>query len=201
MTRKDLIIQAATVFFSEKGFNATSITDLSKVTGVAEGTFFYHFKTKEGLFLAVLERVKENIIDGFTGYLGGKEFNNGLEQVEAVISFYLYLASTMENQFLLLHRHYPYRLAEENPLCREYLVAIYDCLIDIFEDAIRQGQEDGSITALPDRKVALIIFTMVDGIARLKTYNLYDAGSLFNDLIEACRRILRGGQSGVWRGS
>lgn len=198
MTRKDSIIQAATVFFSEKGFKATSITDLSKVTGVAEGTIFYHFKTKEGLFLAILERVKENIIDEFTGYLDGKKFNNGLEQIEAVISFYLYLASTMENQFLLLHRHYPYKLAEENPICREHLVSIYDCLTDIFENAIRQGQEDGSITVLPARKIALIIFSMVDGIARFKTYKLYDAGSLFNDLIESCRRILASEPSEVW---
>ncbi len=61
----------------------------------------------------------------------------------------------------------------------------------MFERAILLGQKDGSIRDMPARKTALIIFTMVDGLVRFNTYNLYDAGALYNDLIEACRRILQ----------
>jgi len=46
----------------------------------------------------------------------------------------------------------------------------------------------------PARKTALIIFTMVDGLVRFNTYSLYDAGALYKDLIEACRRILQNHQ-------
>jgi AcrR family transcriptional regulator len=35
------------------------------MTGVAEGTIFYHFKNKEGLFLQILERIKEDLLGGF----------------------------------------------------------------------------------------------------------------------------------------
>ena len=191
MTRKETILQAATVYFSKNGYFETSMSELSKNTGVAESTIFYHFKSKENLFLAILERVKDHIIKEFDGYIREVEFHNGLEMVEAAVSFYLYLAGKMENEFLLLHRRYPYQLAEINPVCRENLEAIYNCLVDIFEKGVLKGQQDGSIGEMPPRKVALIIFSMVDGITRFKTYNLYDASALFSELIESCRKILK----------
>ena len=191
MTKKEAILQTATTLFSRQGYNETSMSKISRITGVAEGTIFYHFKNKERLFLAILERVKDTIIEEFEGYMGERVFNTGLDMAEAAVSFYMYLAGRMENQFLLLHRHFPYRLAEANPECRGHLEAIYDCLVDIFEKAVLLGQQDGSIRRLHTRKVALIIFSMVDGITRFKTYNLYDAGALYDDLIGSCRRILQ----------
>jgi AcrR family transcriptional regulator len=195
MTKKETILQAATILFSKNGYNETSMSELSKMTGAAESTIFYHFKSKENLFLAILERVKEDIIKEFEGYMETKQFETGIDMVETAVSFYLYLAGRMENQFLMLHRHFPYKLAEENTVCRGHLEAIYDCLVDIFEQAVLLGQKDGSIGQMPARKIALIIFSMVDGIARFKTYNLYDAGALYNELIGSCRRILQNKKS------
>ncbi len=44
---------------------------------------------------------------------------------------------------------------------------------------------------MPARKIALIIYSMVDGLVRFKTYNLYDAGVLYDEVIESCRRMLK----------
>ncbi len=191
MTKKEAILQAATTLFSKNGYNETPISELSRITEAAESTIFYHFKSKENLFITILERIKEEIIKEFEGYLRQRDFETGLDMVEGAVSFYLYLAGRMENQFLMLHRHFPYKLAEKNPTCRAHLEAIYDCLVDIFEQAVLLGQKDGSIGEMPTRKIALIVFSMVDGITRFKTYNLYDAGALYNELIASCRRILR----------
>ncbi|MBE9502606.1 MAG: TetR/AcrR family transcriptional regulator [Proteobacteria bacterium] len=191
MSKKKLILQAATRLFSEKGFKDTSMADLAKVTGAAQGTIFYHFNNKEELFLSILEELKEDIIEEFERYFGERKFKTGLDMMEGAISFYLYLAGGMEDRFLLLHRHDAYELAQVNPICKGYLEGIYNCLLDIFERAILLGQKDGSIRDMPARKTALIIFTMVDGLVRFSTYNLYDAGALYNDLIESCRRILK----------
>jgi AcrR family transcriptional regulator len=190
MTRKEVILQAASRLFSDKGFKETSISDISEITKVAEGTIFYHYKSKEGLFLAILEGLKTEIINGFDQYFQEKKFESGLDMVEGAISYYLYLAGMKEDRFHLLHHRYPYELAAVNPVCREHLEAIYNCVVDIFEQAIRRGQEDGSIEPLPARKMALILFSMVDGLVRFKTYNLYDPGGLYNELISACRRML-----------
>lgn len=190
MKKKDAILQAASMLFARKGFKDTSMAELSKLTGAAEGTIFYHFKTKEGIFLSILEQVKEDIISEFNTYRQEREFRNGLEMMEGAVAFYLHQASRMEDRFLILYRHYPYEIARNNPHCRDNLTAIYECLLDIFEEAIIAGQRDGTIRPGPSRKTAMIIFSMVDGLVRLKIFNLYDAGALYNELLTACHRIL-----------
>lgn len=192
MNKKQTILDVATNLFSQKGFKETPISEISKLTGAAEGTIFYHYKTKEGLFLAILKDFKDSIVEEFRRYIEEKKFDNGIHMMEDIISFYLYLSGSMEDRFLLLHRHDAYELSINNPECREYLEAIYDCLIDIFEKAISLGQEDGSIDKMvPARKTAMIIFAMVDALARFNTYSLYDAGALYDELINSCRRILK----------
>lgn len=190
MTRKEVILQAASRLFSEKGFKETSVSEISELTGVAEGTIFYHFKSKEGLFLAILEELKNEITSGYDQYFKEKEFASGLDMVEGAVTYYLYMAGMKEERFHLLHHRYPYELAGTNPVCRDYLEAIYNCILDIFEKAILRGQIDGSIGKVPSRKIALILFSLVDGLVRFKTFNLYDPGGLYDELINACRKIL-----------
>jgi AcrR family transcriptional regulator len=194
MNKKTIILENATTLFSEKGFRETSMAELSKITGAAEGTIFYHFKTKEELFVSILEELKKSIVQEFEDYFRGSEFKTGLQMVEGAVSFYLLLSTKMEDRFLLLHRHDPYELAQSNSVCRRHLEDIYNCFVNIFEKAILRGQEDGSVVRTPARKTALIIFSMVDGLVRFNTYSLYDAGALYKDLIEACRRILQNHQ-------
>lgn len=170
------------------------MAELSRMTGAAGGTIFHHFKNKEELFLNILEEFKEAILSAFDQYLQAGNFRSGLELVEGAVSFYLQLAGQMQSQFLLLHRHFPYKMAESNPICRDYLESIYDCLLDIFEKGIVRGQQDGSIDQVPARQSAMILFSMVDGIARFNTYQLYDAGALYSDLMAACRKMLGAGK-------
>lgn len=193
--KKEAILKVATVLFANKGYKDTSVHELSRLTGAAEGTIFYHFGTKEGLLLEILRQTRETIVQQFEDFLENRAFDSGLARVEETVSFYLYLAGFLEDQFLLLHRHYVYQFSETNPEFREHLEEIYNCLTDFFEWAILAGQEDGSINAeLHPRKTALIVFTMVDGLVRFKNYNLYDAGALFNDLLNACRTLLQATQ-------
>jgi len=189
--KRDAILNTAAKLFSEHGFKETSIADIARATGVAEGTIFYHFKSKEDLFLAILQEVKEDILREFNAYRKESEPLSGLQMMEEAISFYLYLAAKMDERFLLLHRHYPYKLAEVNPVCRGYLEDIFNCLLDIFEQAVELGQKDGSIAPMPARKNALIVLTMVDGLVRFRDYNLYDAAALHSELLSAVRRMLR----------
>ncbi|RPJ15272.1 MAG: TetR/AcrR family transcriptional regulator [Desulfobacteraceae bacterium] len=191
MTKKAAILQCATGLFAMKGYKETSMAELAKVAEIAQGTIFYHYGTKEVLFLSILQAFKEDLSAEFESHFNSATSRNGLEMVEDVISFYFNIADKMQDRFLLLHRHDAYELAQGNPLCREHLEAIYTCLVDMFEKAIVTGQRDGSITSLPARKVALIIFTMVDSLVRFNTYRLYSAGTLANELISACRAILK----------
>jgi AcrR family transcriptional regulator len=191
LKKKDAILQTATYLFSRKGYKDTAMGELSKMTGVAEGTIFYHFKNKQGVFLAILASLKEGILPEFERYRKAESEKTGLDMVEESLSFYLYMAKSREDLFAILHQRYPYELAESNPECRDILEAIYNCFVDIFESAITGGQEDGSIDpALTARKSALIVFSMVDSMVRFRMNNLYDVGALYKELIESCRRML-----------
>ncbi|MFZ5644435.1 MAG: TetR/AcrR family transcriptional regulator [Bacillota bacterium] len=49
------IIKAAKICLQKKGIAATTLKDVAKLAGVAQGTVYYHFKTKEDLMLAVIQ--------------------------------------------------------------------------------------------------------------------------------------------------
>lgn len=191
MSRKEAILQAATHLFSQKGFKSTSMGELSRLTGVAQGTIFYHFKNKKGLFLAILEGIKTDILGQFDQYTSEMRFKSGMEMIEGIITFYLHMAGSMEDRFLLLHRHDAYELAMENAVFREQLEAIITSVVDVFERALLLGQEDGSIEKMQGKKTAFILFSMVDGLVRLDTFKLYHGGSLYDELITSCRRMLQ----------
>ena len=191
MTKKESILQVATVLFAEKGYKDTSMSELARLTDVAQGTIFYHFKNKEELFRKILEEFRKSIIAEFENHVKNKPFSSGMEMLEAALSFYLHLAESMEAGFLILHRHDAYELARINRACRNDLEAIYNCLVDIFLEAIVRGQKDGSVRAIHARKAALIIFTMVDGLVRFNTYEVYDAEALYDEFLDSCRRMLR----------
>ncbi|NMD72347.1 TetR/AcrR family transcriptional regulator [Bacillus sp. DNRA2] len=48
------ILLAAIDSFSEKGYAATSTSEIAKKAGVAEGTIFRHYKTKKDLLMAIV---------------------------------------------------------------------------------------------------------------------------------------------------
>jgi AcrR family transcriptional regulator len=190
VSKRTAILSAATRSFATKGFRETSTTDLAQMTGSAEGTVFYHFESKEKLFLAVLEHVRQEFERDFVEYLERGNVESGLMMVDEAARFYLKLAAEKEELFMLLHRSDAFELARVNGHCRNQLEAIFDCFVGVFERALIKGQQDGSIDAFPARNMALLIFTMVDGLVRLRDSSLYDPGVIYPDVLEACRKLV-----------
>ena len=56
---RQLIIDKATVLFTRNGFNHTSLSQILAATDLAKGGFYFHFKSKEDLALAVIKSLKE----------------------------------------------------------------------------------------------------------------------------------------------
>jgi AcrR family transcriptional regulator len=55
-SKNDLIVDVAMSHFAAHGFRGTRVEDIASEVGVAKGTVFLHFGSKEGLFLAAYER-------------------------------------------------------------------------------------------------------------------------------------------------
>ena len=51
------ILDAALLVFTEKGFVSARIDDIAQRAGMSKGGIYAHFKSKESIFLALLERV------------------------------------------------------------------------------------------------------------------------------------------------
>ncbi|MDN4068237.1 TetR/AcrR family transcriptional regulator [Paenibacillus vini] len=52
---KKRVVEAARILFAQKGYKATSIEDIVAATGSSKGNLYYHFKSKEGLFLYLID--------------------------------------------------------------------------------------------------------------------------------------------------
>jgi TetR/AcrR family transcriptional regulator, fatty acid metabolism regulator protein len=59
--RRKQILDAATQVFAEKGFHRATIKDIAHVAGIADGTIYTYFASKDEVLLAVLDRLNETI--------------------------------------------------------------------------------------------------------------------------------------------
>jgi AcrR family transcriptional regulator len=59
LTPRDRILQAAMTVFRRHGFRRSSIEETAETAGLTRQALYHHFKSKEALFRAVIERVHE----------------------------------------------------------------------------------------------------------------------------------------------
>jgi AcrR family transcriptional regulator len=54
--RREELLRVSARLFREKGFDGTSIRDISSAAGMHSGSPFYHFKTKQDILVAIMEQ-------------------------------------------------------------------------------------------------------------------------------------------------
>jgi AcrR family transcriptional regulator len=62
LARKAQILDAAAVVFAEKGFHPTTIRDIAKQAGIADGTVYNYFDSKSALLVGLFERMRDTIL-------------------------------------------------------------------------------------------------------------------------------------------
>jgi AcrR family transcriptional regulator len=78
--RRAEIIRAARTLFQTKGYDNTSMQDVMDELGIAKGTIYYYFKSKDDL----LEAVVTNIVDEITAHMRSlidQSNGNALEKI------------------------------------------------------------------------------------------------------------------------
>lgn len=60
---KEKIMQSAIRLFAEKGYQATSIQDIADDCSIAKGSLYKHFGSKEELYISILEKRQQDMID------------------------------------------------------------------------------------------------------------------------------------------
>src|ERR1700682_259855 len=73
MKPQDRILDAATAVFRRQGFRRSSIEQAAAAAGLTRQALYHHFKSKEALFRAVIERVYEAALAAEVAAVEGAE--------------------------------------------------------------------------------------------------------------------------------
>jgi AcrR family transcriptional regulator len=69
---RDRIFQSALRHFSEKGYAATSLREISEDAGTTKPMIYYYFGSKEGLYGSIVREILEEMADAIRTHLPGE---------------------------------------------------------------------------------------------------------------------------------
>lgn len=79
-----MIIDTATLLFTQNGYNRTSLSKILSETGLAKGGFYFHFRSKEELGLAVIESLEKCWMGEIIPTM--QQGNNAIEKLNLIFS-------------------------------------------------------------------------------------------------------------------
>src|SRR5438093_13378446 len=65
--RREQLLDAALAVFSAGGYSAAKVSDIVGRAGVAQGTFYLYFRSKQEVMLALFERFQQVLIEARCG--------------------------------------------------------------------------------------------------------------------------------------
>lgn len=161
------ILQKAFELIYANGYQTTSIDEIIATTQVTKGAFYYHFKTKDEMGLAIInERLKSTFKDTFI-----HPFQNTDNPFESI--YQLMYSLLMENEFLKVEYGCPASnfTQEMAPWNIEFTKALNDLSKqweEVMIAAIEKGKENGKVNNAVDAKgVAVFVMSGYWGIRNL----------------------------------
>jgi len=171
MTEKQSkIVQAASEVFAEKGFAASSTSEIAQRAGVAEGTIFRHYKTKKDLLFSIVAPVMAKLIAPFVL----RDFYKVLES--RFDSFDLMLRAIIDNRISFVERHIQVLkiFIQEIPfhpdLLDQFQQLILTKVIQKFSISIKEFQQQGVIVNWPPLTVIRLIASSLIGYVLSRTF-------------------------------
>lgn len=173
---KRKIFEAAMELFAQKGYDATSVEEITSVVGIAKGTLYYHFTSKEEIFYFLVEEgmnLLKNSIEIKTS-----KYTNTIDMIKAVILIQIKIIAKYENLITLVISQM-WGKEERNKKCREFVFEY----IKILEEIVRKGIEKGEINEGNPEAIASGIFgfTCSGLLYRLKTGEEFDIQKLYKE--------------------
>lgn len=121
LSRKQQILDAAAALFAELGYYKTTTADVARAVGVTQPYVFHFFKTKEALYLAVLEQASQRIQHAFATVQAPPH-----ELPEAMGHAFIDLLISHRNEIMLVMMAY----ATPEPAVKEYTRNEFDAVYE-----------------------------------------------------------------------
>jgi TetR/AcrR family fatty acid metabolism transcriptional regulator len=157
--KRERILSAAERIFARHGFFAAKVSDVAKEAGVADGTIYLYFKSKDDLLISLFERRMLELTEALQGAIAGK---SPREQLRSFIRTYLQKchdeAAATEVLTIELRQSSKFMKEYENPAFADFL--------RMLGGIIMAAQASGDITdSIPAHVAARMIFGVLDELA------------------------------------
>lgn len=180
--RKNEILDAAEMLFTTKGYSSTTINDILQVVGIAKGTFYYHFQSKEEVMDAIVMR----FIDIGVRAAKAVASDPNLTATDKIFHILMAQKPDAERKEQMIEQLHQVNNAEMH---QKSLVETILQLTPVLTEVIEQGIAEGSFqTPYPKETVEFLLvssqFLFDEGIFEWEPQELMQKAVAFTHLIE-----------------
>ncbi|QQK74855.1 TetR/AcrR family transcriptional regulator [Salicibibacter cibarius] len=179
--RRNEILDVAETLFTTKGYANTTINDILQMVGIAKGTFYYYFRSKEDVMDAVVIR----FIDSGTEAAKMIAANANLEAPEKIFQIIMAQNPNASREKRMLEELHDVHNAEMH---QKSLVETIRRLTPVLTDVVEQGIAEGSFTTpYPKEMVEFLLVAQLvfdDGIFEWQPQELMQKATAFTHMIE-----------------
>ncbi len=178
---KRKIFEASMKLFAEKGYEATSIEEITATVGVAKGTLYYHFSSKEEIFDFLIEegiKLLQNSVDIKTA-----KYDNYIDKIKAIVLIQIKIVRKYENIITIILSQF---LGKEkrNQKCKELVYQYINKIEEIVKEGMALGEiKEGDSKAIASEIYGLICSTLVYKIRQAEKFNTMDLYQQFENTI------------------
>ncbi|MBP0494880.1 TetR/AcrR family transcriptional regulator [Pararoseomonas indoligenes] len=144
----DVALDKALLVFRERGYNATSVSDLAEAMGLATGSLYKAFTDKRGVFLAAFAHYERRRRAELQGLMDPEP--TGFGKLRALLHSYAELSHDREGQRGCLVTGTANELATLDPEMAAQVRATVARTEAAIRDLLRLGQVDGTLSAALD---------------------------------------------------
>jgi AcrR family transcriptional regulator len=134
--RRNEILDAADELFGNKGFDGTSTQDILDKVGIARGTLYYHFKSKEEIMDAIIERHEIRLLNTAQAIAADKSIPIIERIIRVVVSMNISGGGSKE---VMEHIHKPQNAMMHQKIQKVMINGITPILTEIILEGIEQG--------------------------------------------------------------
>lgn len=173
---KRKIFEASMKLFADKGYDATSIEEITAAVGVAKGTLYYHFSSKEEIFNFLVDEGVKLLKNSIS--IKTDKMTNSIDKLRAIVLIQIKILFKYES-FMTIILSKIWGNDERSKLCKKYVFEY----IKIIENIVKKGIEKGEIVNKDADIIASGIFgfTCSSFIYKMK-HEEVDVSELFNQI-------------------
>ncbi len=134
---KRKIFETSMNLFATKGYDATSIEEITSIVGVAKGTLYYHFSSKEEIFNFLVEEGMKLLQNSISIKIAN--CTTLTDKLKAILLIQIKVMTKYED-FMTIVLSQVLGKESRHLTCRKYVFEYIDLVEKIIQDSIENGE-------------------------------------------------------------